>query len=313
MMIICYLLCLTCVFSENVLHVTLNVFSGTEDPSWTLRGSQASQLISKYSDSLANLPAADDPTVMRPIPWYRMGYRGFELTFHFDGLPCDGKRLAVYNFDGNFEWDLLFSGESELPSSVIEHVRNEILRLASLANDSYDADSDSAVNTSLKRPNVDPVRGPDNVTKYDPQNDCQGYFEKYQSQNNCYNYGNDIATNTFAQPGRGSGQKWSKNTCEDMKAAATRDGLVWAGTTLPTQEPDTGHFMALLIWPNTNFHWIRFDSDPAGYWSHKPGGTAVRNVDNNHKKITDPSKSDFSPWTQFCGYMATVPSKANIN
>jgi hypothetical protein len=38
--------------------------------------------------------------------------------------------------------------------------------------------------------------------------------------------------------------------------------------------------VALLIWPNTNFHWIRMDaknsSADVSYWSHKPGGTAVR-------------------------------------
>ena len=30
--------------------------------------------------------------------------------------------------------------------------------------------------------------------------------------------------------------------------------------------------------------------------------------DNKGEKIHDPSKADFSPWTQFCGYMHVVPS-----
>ena len=46
-------------------------------------------------------------------------------------------------------------------------------------------------------------------------------------------------------------------------------------------------------------------------WSHKPGGTAVRNVDNNQDEITDPSKADVSPWSQHCGYLRTVPSKVS--
>eukprot|EP00658_Telonema_sp_P-2_P021237 TRINITY_DN18447_c0_g2_i1.p2 TRINITY_DN18447_c0_g2~~TRINITY_DN18447_c0_g2_i1.p2 ORF type:complete len:140 (-),score=20.17 TRINITY_DN18447_c0_g2_i1:216-635(-) len=123
-------------------------------------------------------------------------------------------------------------------------------------------------------------------------------------------YGTDIATNTFAQPGQGSGQKWAANTCEDVKQAATRDGLEWHGTSLPSGEGPSGHYVALLIWPDTNFHWIRRDA--GGKWSHKPGGTAVRNVDNNQKEITDPSKSNFSPWTQFCGYMHVVPSNVTV-
>ena len=40
---------------------------------------------------------------------------------------------------------------------------------------------------------------------------------------------------------------------------------------------------------------------------------AARNVDDNNKEITDPSQSDFSPWTEFCGYFLTVPSEVKIN
>ena len=36
-------------------------------------------------------------------------------------------------------------------------------------------------------------------------------------------------------------------------------GLVWAGTTLPKEQPSKGHYVAMLIWPQTNFHWIRMD------------------------------------------------------
>ncbi|CAF4317737.1 unnamed protein product, partial [Adineta steineri] len=53
--------------------------------------------------------------------------------------------------------------------------------------------------------------------------------------------------------------------------------------------------------------------DANGYWSHKPGGTPVRNKDNRDLPITDPSKSDFSPWTQFCSYYVAQPSILKIN
>ena len=42
-------------------------------------------------------------------------------------------------------------------------------------------------------------------------------------------------------------------------------------------------------------------------------GTPVRNKDNNGQSITDPSKSDFSPWTEFCYYFIAQPSKLKIN
>ena len=96
-----------------------------------------------------------------------------------------------------------------------------------------------------------------------------------------------------------------------MKRAAISDGLKWVGTDYPSEKPSEGHYLALLIWPETNFHWVRLDSN--GMWSHKPGGSAIQNTDNDGNLIHDPSTQNFSPWTQFCGYFLTTPSKININ
>jgi len=275
--------------------VRLNVMSGTADPEW------------QANIRLVGTPC---PKVMRPLPWYRMGYRGFEII-------SAHSTLCVYD-DFELETGLLATAGETLSEAVGQHVRSELQRLKEAkVQQKQDWVSEAQLfysQTGAARQDCNPpIRGPDNATVYSPSTDVCGHWQSHQTENNCYDYGNDIATDTFAQPGRGSGQKWSQNTCQDMRDAATRDGLVWNGTTLPSKQPPVGHFAALLIWPGTNFHWIRFDSQPAGYWSHKPGGTPVRNVDNNNQPITDPSKSDFSPWTQFCGYMSTVPSKANIN
>ena len=81
-----------------------------------------------------------------------------------------------------------------------------------------------------------PIVGPDTPPTFDVQNDDGGCFKTEQSHNNCYNYGTDIVTNDFGQPGMGSGQKWKSNTCEDVQAAAVRDGLTFVGTTLPTAQ-----------------------------------------------------------------------------
>jgi len=151
---------------------------------------------------------------------------------------------------------------------------------------------------------------------FDVANDDGGCFVTEQDKNNCYDYGNDIVTNTFAQPGRASGlcppsqHPCVANTCEDVKNAAIADGLTFVGMDLPQSLPPTGHYVSLHIWPKSNFHWIRMDADMT--WSHKPGQTAVRNHDNNGDVITDPGKADFSPWTEHCGYMLTVPSNATI-
>ena len=157
---------------------------------------------------------------------------------------------------------------------------------------------------------------------------------------NCYNYGNDVVTNTFAQPGRGSGvcshhdRPCVPNTCADVRRAAESDGLLWRGTELPTSLPTKGHVVSLHIWPQSNFHWLRMDANFT--WSHKPGGSralrleprasrtprppshasmpgpAVRNIDNDGKTITDPAKANVSPWSEHCGYMLSVPSGVSL-
>ena len=47
-----------------------------------------------------------------------------------------------------------------------------------------------------------------------------------QSRNNCYNYANDKITNSFAQPGTGSGAPYSSLTSEEILRASEQDGLV---------------------------------------------------------------------------------------
>lgn len=72
--------------------------------------------------------------------------------------------------------------------------------------------------------------------------------------NNCYNYGNDKATNTYAQPGRGSGKIYGAKTKKEIKQASKRDGLVevqpGAGGAIPTIPPnDPWNLVALLVDP----------------------------------------------------------------
>jgi hypothetical protein len=199
-----------------------------------------------------------------------------------------------------------------LSSAVIKHILSRILAFKSDIETRHKFAAVTYRNESRLSADCNTViKGPDTVPIYSPSTDNGGCFIEDEGQNNCYDYGTDVLTNTFAQPGRGSGAKWTSNTCEDITASAERDGLKWAGKTLPTAAPETGHYVALLIWPDTNFHWVRLDA--GGKWSHKPGGSPVRNVDDDGKEIVDPSLSNFSPWTNFCGYFVVVPSEIQIN
>eukprot|EP00466_Bigelowiella_natans_P020417 jgi/Bigna1/73380/fgenesh1_pg.24_\ len=282
---------------KNGVEVELNVLSGTRDPSVVLTASEWTEVCDLM----------DNCEMRRPCRV--MGYTGFRIDGLHDIYGCRDAELKLAS--------KFFTNISE---EVALHVAEEIIFSDQMDEESQQCfrSEKNGVPTIVGEPQTNcketPVVGPDSpAPEYSPKSDDGGCFITEQRHNNCYNYGNDVVTNTFAQPGRGSGEKWKANTCEDVRAAAERDGLVWHGNdAVPTAQPEEGgHFVALLIWPKTNFHWIRMDRDL--FWSHKPGQTAVRNVDNTGSKITDPSKSDFSPWTQFCGYFRTVPSNTTLN
>jgi len=124
--------------------------------------------------------------------------------------------------------------------------------------------------------------------------------------NNCYNYASNKKTNTFAQPGRGSGHMYTSLTCAEVTRAALSDGLHRRFNCFPASEAPR-YLVALVIWPGHDYHWYRKNKE--GFWSHKPGSTPVRNTDNKGKVIQDPATCDRDGYTQFCGYLYTCKSQ----
>jgi len=282
------------------LTVEALVMSGTDNPKFALSS----------VERLAFCAVLESVNGITKLPTCRtVGFTGFQVC---------GKTCSVFRGDYSVDHILyqMMREHVELTQVVLDHIYGEMQRLESNGGDfkcpedppqpAPDASCDAEVAGS-----DDPT-----TVHYDPQNDDGGCFLSRQSDNNCYDYGTDIATNTFAQPGRGSGQcaptarPCVPNTCDDVKAAAVADGLEWIGTDLPTKLPEAGHYVSLHIWPQSNFHWLRMDADM--YWSHKPGGSPVRNTDNNGDKIQDPAKADVSPWSTHCGYLLATPSKLTI-
>jgi hypothetical protein len=91
--------------------------------------------------------------------------------------------------------------------------------------------------------------------------------------------------------------------CNKVTPAAQADGLVVTPNFSGVLAPGFGWYVALVIWPNNDYHWYRQDKN--GCWSHKPGETPVRNVDNSGNQIADPKTCNRGPYTQFCTYMIT--------
>jgi hypothetical protein len=125
-------------------------------------------------------------------------------------------------------------------------------------------------------------------------------------RNNCYNYASNRRTDTFAQPGRATGHQATVMACADVTAAALSDGLHHRFDCFPDSERPRW-LMALVVAPGYDYHWYRKQKE--GFWGHKPGSTAARNVDNNGAIVWNPETAARLPYTNFCGYFYACRSQ----
>ena len=277
--------------------VTALMYSGLEDPSWELTREQEEQLESIIgTDKSVTFEQSALSTGL-------LGYKGFivETTketksipyklFCFDGIidTADQTSSNFIDKDSELETFLLKTGESHLSENEIGYVSAELSKNSSIGTGSK--------NKSFELLAVPPF----NPSKWNNN-------PNVRRRNNCYNYANDKITNTFAQPGRGSGSMFSAIDCSNVSAAAQRDGQKVSSR--PTSTPSEGHYIALVVAPNYDYHWYRLDSN--GMWSHKPGQTPAKNTDNAGRLISNPETCSRAPYTDFCGYFHCIPSKTTI-
>lgn len=117
----------------------------------------------------------------------------------------------------------------------------------------------------------------------------------------------------FHQPGMASGYPKFKSskpkTCPNMMARLLGDNPDIQMTTFEDKCPVGTSKIGLIIDENEDYHFLRQDSN--GYWSHKPGGRKVTNVDAFSKPIYDPALADYNykskdsylNYDTFCSYM----------
>ncbi len=280
--------------------VTLDMYSGLPNPSWEISDADAKKL-SKLLSKKRKLS-----TVSSPGTAGRLGYRGLILTSPgegvspmrmraFDGILETATLEAPNYVDKNSEIEsfLLTTAGAALRTDELQYIQQEIEK-----NVSGGVANSLSGFELMAIPPYDPGKWNNNPTVL--------------QNNNCYNYGNDTITNTFAQPGRGTGQMAPyPPSCSETSAAAVRDGL----KSIPSSDvtPTEGHIAALVVSTTPGFfdyHWYRRDSN--GMWSHKPGHTSVRNTDNAGKPISDPRTCDRGPYENFCGFFNSIPSKITI-
>ncbi len=288
------------------VRITLDLFSGRPNPYIELDGDDAREALARMKPAAAlskKAAAGAEPSIL--------GYRGLIVeqigrpsktlprTFRAVGGSLIGEGLAHRSSDENLE------------ALVLKHV--EKIQGVKARRDFPKVLADmieTSRTLSAERP-ADvvpfPRAGCECAPIYEPNWWNDG--GQIQNNNNCYNYAANYRTDTFAQPGRGTGQIYTSIACAPVRDASVRDALI--DTPKDNNKcPKRGHLVALVIAPDfegtgfPDFHWYR--KGPTGRWSHKPGGGQVTNLDNSGKVILDPRTADRGSYTDFCTFMVVM-------
>lgn len=117
----------------------------------------------------------------------------------------------------------------------------------------------------------------------------------------------------FHQPGSASGYSGfgakNQKTCSDMVQRILGDNPKISRVPFEKKCPAHTSKIAIVVDPDEDYHFFRQDSN--GYWSHKPGGTPVTNLDADKSVIYDPalanrnynSKNSKLNYEFFCSYL----------
>jgi hypothetical protein len=288
------------------LAITLDIFSGRPNPTIVLRGAEE-------QDALERLQPARRlrKEERQPLPEGRLGYRGLfveqigepskglPVSFRIAGGVLFGPRLRHRAADEAFE---------EFVCGSTGPFRRLVPR----------PDSSTLFLEEIERFRRDweEWRPPRPVWPARERCRCAPLYEPgwwnvpaRQPGNNCYNYATDYRSDTFAQPGLAAGSMYTSLQCAPVRAAGIKDELI-DSPAANNRCPPEGHLVALVIWPNGDFHWYRKGRN--GYWSHKPGSTPVTNLDNGGVTIPDPRTADRGPYTDFCTFMTVMHGHIKI-
>ena len=292
------------------IKITIDIFSGIPNPVVEIAGKAAQDLLERLKPA-ERLVADEAEKAVTPI----LGYRGL-IVEQTGTTPSDkdmptrfrvasgavvGGGLAHRAADADFE-SFFFSSKGPFKkvkgaAKLRSIIQQEVERSAEIR------DQIVLPTFPFPIPLVCPC-----APLYEP-----GWWNdggQKQHNNNCYNYATNYRTDTFAQPGRAAGAMYSALTCASVRPAAIKDSLEDAPGA-NNKCPQEGHLVALVIAPNVDFHWFRKGRN--GYWSHKPGGTAVTNVDNSGHFISDPRTANRGIYTAFCTFMVVKHGHIKIN
>jgi hypothetical protein len=287
-----------------MLRVTIDAMSGVANPSFIVDGSDAQELLGEIS---RNRGAVTD----RDAGHTGLGFRGVLVELLTDetatatnlpsefkigggGSQSDGKGLEIV--DRIIRSMRKYTSSSHLTDSPVPFDQGLEQYLLKLVDDAVPRVLNSSPDGAAPAPTLSDTTCLIEKGKFNP-----GFWNTpaVQPHNNCYNYASNFRTDTFAQPGKGAGSQYTALTCPEVSRAALADGCHKRFDCFPDAEKPRW-LMAMVVAPGYDYHWYRLQQE--GFWGHKPGATAARNVDNSGEVIMNPETCARAPYTNFCGY-----------
>lgn len=312
-----------------MLEVELDIFSGMPNPKWILSEAEERELferLSADSDQFSPVYTLDEQ--------FSLGYRGLivrqiksdEGVWSQQGLRADRSLPNEFRVGSKSarqvsvaEWLLRTSERKDSPVSddLREVAANGIVLIQS-ARDVVEPATHTA--PPRMREDAEAVRSP--TASPDEEAIARGaiwwacpsnYFNAnanvfndpaHVTKNNCYCFAsNHLADVRYAAPGRRGGYQIKSLTCAEvikgLYADGWKDGCQTNGLTI-----------AMVIWPNYDFHFYRLVTGaPYWWWGHKPGGTPAKYTDDCGHGIYQYNGTGYSPvnccrgnYTAFCGF-----------
>lgn len=314
-----------------MLRVTIDVFSGRENPTWVIDDPAAvDQLLRRAASNRAALAEVGSG-------FTDLGFRGIQVDVLSDevrhGVPTSfevagGATEAIGGMpldpegSASLAMELLetLPTEHEMLSSSTEgegggveefksYVAEEIARFQSPIHVVHEAE-ELAELLGLRVEEALSAVCPWTATPFNPNfwND-----PAHITRNNCYNFACNQRTDTFAQPGRAHGYTIPASvSCADVDTGALRDGNHRWGDCFPGS--DFGLWIIAMVTGvlggQRDYHWYRLHT--GGTWCHKPGGTSARNYDNCGQPIRDPRTACRDGYVSFCGFYQTDYTRVRI-
>ena len=210
------------------MRVTLDIYSGRENPSWDLSESDARQLVDRVAGK--TLAAVNEVEGV-------LGFRGYIISVAEDadetakvaGLPWD------FRMGGTMPQQFLPPEAVELTTLSPAEVEDTAQWLLTTARQAVDEEIVTMVQGGIRQepqPQLEAVVAAACVIQNTPYNPGFWNTPSVQPYNNCYNYAMNYRSNTFAQPG---GSRDIRTTSCNVRTSPLRQTGMDAQ--LPAQAP----------------------------------------------------------------------------